>query len=61
MADYLVEGNKTIRCPSGKYVTVPLNTTECLCPMGCLDCTVNHILLVSYNGAVLDKNGKYVY
>jgi hypothetical protein len=60
MADYFAEGTKTIKCHSGKDIIVPLNTTAYQCTKNCPDCQ-NHFILLSYYGAIVDKNGNYVY
>jgi len=61
MADYFAEENKTVRCRAGKDSVIPLSTTACHCSKGCVDCTQNHIILLSYYGAVINKDGNYVY
>lgn len=61
MANYTAEGNKTVKCGRGKLITIPLNSTGFQCPNNCVDCTQNHIVIVSYFGAVVDKDGNYIY
>ena len=61
MANYMAEGNKIVRCTSGKDITIPLNSTGFLCPNGCTDCNQYHIVLVSYFGTIVDKDGNCVY
>ena len=61
MANYIAEGNKTIKCSLGRDVIVPLSSTGFQCPNNCTDCNQNHIVLVSYFGTIVDKDGNYVY
>lgn len=55
MADYLTQGNKIIRCKCGSNITIPIRETITKCH----HCG-NHVVSRFY-GAVIDKNGNYVY
>lgn len=55
MADYIAQGNKTIYCEHGHPNVVPLQTTVHKCS------TCDCYIIVWYYGAIIDKNGNYVY
>ena len=55
MANYLVEGNKTIYCKQGHANSVPFLMTLCKCAV----CGCN--IAVKFFGVVKDKHGNYAY
>lgn len=55
MADYLVEGNKTVYCNHGHACVVPFQQTTCICK----DC--GETFFVEFYGVIIDKDGNYVY
>ncbi len=56
MANYLTQGNKTVRCTRcGDMNTIPFQTTF----FKCSNC--NEISLVLFFGTVTDKYDNYIY
>lgn len=55
MANFTVQGNKTVYCRYGHSHMVPFQQTACTCPTcGCK-------FMVKFFGVVIDKDGNYVY
>ena len=56
MANYTVEGNKTVYCDRcHNMCSIPFQQTTCKC---------NHCgmtFFVEFYGAIVDKNGDYIY
>lgn len=55
MADYTIQGNKTIYCENGHPNIVPLQTTI----KKCSTCSCD--IIVKFFGAIVDMNDNYVY
>lgn len=55
MANYTVQGNKTVYCGNGHANTVPFQQTVCTCSV-CGD-----KFMVKFFGVVIDKYDNYVY
>ncbi len=55
MADYFVEGNKTVYCKEGHPTIVPFQTTVCKCSH-CKD-----TMVFKFFGVIKDKHDNYVF
>ncbi len=56
MADYLAQGNKTVKCSHcGHLCEIPFQTTIHKCQ------SCNNYIFFTFHGVVIDKNGNYVY
>ena len=55
MADFNIQGNKTVRCHDGHPNIIPFQTTFFKCS------TCGDYAIVSFFGVVTDKDGKYIY
>ena len=55
MADYNVKGNKKVYCNSGHECIVPFQQTACKCK------ACGYTFFVEFHGAVIDKDGNYIY
>lgn len=53
MADYLVQGNKTVYCKCGYANVVPFQQTSCTCS------SCGHKFVVAFHGVLVDKHGHY--
>lgn len=54
MADFNIEGTKTVNCCMGHPNTIPFQTTFFKCACGCYT-------MVSFFGVLTDKDGNYIY